>query len=189
MTDTIASILSGGAFTRQQADALRQLLAAALSGALTPADIGVTVQGQDPLLQSIAGLTTAANQGFFLTGADVVSTFSLTSLGRSFLGKATLAEQQAALGIGSGGITWSTSGSASELVPDEAEIVTSAVDKTLPATTSAGQQFIVHANVDGVRIVSNGNVISAIGSGNDLTLAAGETAYLVASAAGTLEIV
>lgn len=67
--------------------------------------------------------------------------------------------------------------------------MTAAVNKTLPTTTSAGQQFIVHAKVDGVRIVSNGNVISAIGSGNDLTLAAGETAYLVASADGTLEIV
>lgn len=52
MTDTIASILSGGAFTRQQADALRQLLerAGGASGAgargvfdcggATPAPIG-----------------------------------------------------------------------------------------------------------------------------------------------------
>lgn len=90
---------------------------------------------------------------------------------------------------GGGGITWSVSGSASTLAADTAQIVTAAVNKTLPATTSAGQQFIVHAKVDGVRIVSNGNVITGAGSGNDLTLAADETAYIVASGSGTLEIV
>lgn len=92
-------------------------------------------------------------------------------------------------GGGGGGITWSVSGSASTLAADTAQIVTAAVNKTLPATTSAGQQFIVHAKVDGVRIVSNGNVITGVGSGNDLTLAAGETAHLVASGSGTLEVV
>lgn len=90
---------------------------------------------------------------------------------------------------GGGGITWSVSGSASTLVADTAQIVTAAVNKTLPATTSAGQQFIVHAKVDGVRIVSNGNVITGVGSGNDLTLLAGETAHLVVSSSGNLEIV
>lgn len=92
-------------------------------------------------------------------------------------------------GGGGGGITWSVSGSASTLAADTAQIVTAAVNKTLPATTSAGQQFIVHAKVDGVRIVSNGNVITGVGSGNDLTLLAGETAHLVASSSGNLEIV
>lgn len=92
-------------------------------------------------------------------------------------------------GGGGGGITWSVSGSASTLAADTAQIVTAAVNKTLPATTSAGQQFIVHAKVDGVRIVSNGNVITGVGSGNDLTLLAGETAYLVVSSSGNLEIV
>lgn len=91
--------------------------------------------------------------------------------------------------IVSGGITWSTSGTASTLVANAAEIVTAAVDKTLPASVAAGDQFIVHAEIDGVRIVSNGNVISDIGSGNDLTLENGQTAYLVARAANTLEIV
>ncbi len=92
-------------------------------------------------------------------------------------------------GGGGGGITWSVSGSASTLAADTAQIVTAAVNKTLPATTSAGQQFIVHAKVDGVRIVSNGNVITGVGSGNDLTLLAGETAHLVVSSSGNLEIV
>lgn len=89
----------------------------------------------------------------------------------------------------SGGITWVTSGIASTLAPEIAEIVTSAVNKTLPASVVSGDQYIVHAKVDGVRIVSNGNVITDVGSGNDLTLKAGETAYLVASGSGVLEIV
>lgn len=92
-------------------------------------------------------------------------------------------------GGGGGGITWAVSGSASTLAADTAQIVTAAVNKTLPAATSAGQQFIVHAKVDGVRIVSNGNVITGVGSGNDLTLLAGETAHLVVSSSGNLEIV
>lgn len=92
-------------------------------------------------------------------------------------------------GGGGGGITWSVSGSASTLAADTAQIVTAAVNKTLPAITSAGQQFIVHAKVDGVRIVSNGNVITGVGSGNDLTLLAEETAHLVVSSSGNLEIV
>ena len=92
-------------------------------------------------------------------------------------------------GGGGGGITWTVSSTASTLTANSAEIVTAAVNKTLPASVSASQQFIVHAKVDGVRIVSNGNVITGVGSGNDLTLLAGETAHLVASSSGNLEIV
>ena len=92
-------------------------------------------------------------------------------------------------GGGGGGIAWSVSSTATTLTAGSAQIVTAAVNKTLPAAVSAGNEFIVHAKVDGVRIVSNGNVITDVGSGNDLTLAAGETAHLVASGSGTLEIV
>jgi flagellar capping protein FliD len=67
--------------------------------------------------------------------------------------------------------------------------VTAAVNKTLPASVVAGQQFIVHAKVNGVKIMSNGNVITGVGSGNNLTLSAGETAHLVASSSDNLEIV
>lgn len=94
-----------------------------------------------------------------------------------------------AAGGGGGGIAWSVSGSASTLAANSAQIVTAAVNKTLPSSVSSGQQFIVHAKVDGVRIVSNGNVLTDVGSGNDLMLLAGETAYLVASSPSNLEIV
>ena len=95
----------------------------------------------------------------------------------------------AAAGSGGGGILWSTSSVSSTLAANSAQIVTAAVNKTLPSSVSSGQQFIVHAKVDGVRIVSNGNVLTDVGSGNDLMLLAGETAYLVASSPSNLEIV
>lgn len=54
-----------------------------LDGALTTSSIGVTVQAYDAGLQSIAGLTTAANKGIYTTGADVYVTYDLSAGGRA----------------------------------------------------------------------------------------------------------
>lgn len=59
-----------------------------IDGALTTASIGVTVQGYDATLQSLAGLATAANQGLYLTATDTFATFSLTAGGRALGGVA-----------------------------------------------------------------------------------------------------
>lgn len=50
-------------------------------------------------LSSIAGLTTAANQGLYLTGPNTYATFTLTAVGRTFLGAVDLVAQRAALQI------------------------------------------------------------------------------------------
>lgn len=71
-----------------------------IDGALTTANIGSTVQAYDAGLQSIAGLSTAANQGLYLTGTDTYATFTLTAAGRTFLGAADAAAQIAAMGLG-----------------------------------------------------------------------------------------
>lgn len=71
-----------------------------IDGALTTANIGSTVQAYDAGLQSIAGLSTAANQGLYLTGTDTYATFSLTAAGRTFLGAADATAQRTALGLG-----------------------------------------------------------------------------------------
>ena len=92
-------------------------------------------------------------------------------------------------GGGSGGIAWQTVSAATTMSANTAYIVTAAVDMTLPASVSAGDQFIVHALGASVRIVSNGNVINRVGSGNNLTLADKQTAWLVSQSAGNLEIV
>lgn len=103
-------------------------------------------------------------------------------------GHATLADIAALIG-GSGGIAWQTVSAATTMAANNAYIVTAAVDMTLPASVSAGDQFIVHALGASVRIVSNGNVINRVGSGNNLTLADKQTAWLVSQSAGNLEIV
>ena len=90
---------------------------------------------------------------------------------------------------GGGGITWSAVSAATTMAANNAYIVTDAVDMTLPSSVAAGDQFIVHALGAAVRVVANGNIINRVGSGNNLTLADGETVWLVAQAAGNLEIV
>lgn len=90
---------------------------------------------------------------------------------------------------GGGGIAWQTVSVATTMSTNNAYIVTAAVDMTLPASVSAGDQFIVHALGASVRIIANGNVIRRVGSGNNLTLASGETAWMVSQSSGNLEIV
>jgi len=78
------------------------------TGASTAADartnlglaIGTNVQAYDPALQSIAGLTTAANQLFYTTASDTYATATLTAAGRALLDDADAASQRTTLGLG-----------------------------------------------------------------------------------------
>lgn len=92
-------------------------------------------------------------------------------------------------GGGGSGLTWATVTANTTMAAGNAYIAVGALDMTLPVSTATGDYFIVHAQSATVRIVSNGNVITGVGSGNDLTLATGETAWLVARSSGNLEIV
>lgn len=49
-------------------------------------EIGADVQAYNLALASIAGLTTAANKGLFLSAENVFETFTLSAAGRSFIG-------------------------------------------------------------------------------------------------------
>lgn len=133
---------------------------------------------------SIADLPAIASSA--LDGTELVELQKGT--GTDSGGHATLADIAALIG-GSGGIAWQTVSAATTMSANNAYIVTAAVDMTLPASVSAGDQFIVHALGASVRIIANGNVIRRVGSGNNLTLASGETAWLVSQSAGNLEIV
>jgi hypothetical protein len=62
--------------------------------------IGTNVQAYDPALQSIAGLTTAANQLIYTTASDTYATSTLTSAGRALLDDADVAAQRTTLGLG-----------------------------------------------------------------------------------------
>ena len=78
------------------------------TGASTAADartnlgvaIGTDVQAHDAGLQSIAGLTTGADQTIYTTGADTYAVTSLTAAGRALLDDANAAAQRATLGLG-----------------------------------------------------------------------------------------
>lgn len=61
--------------------------------------IGTNVQAYDAALQSISGLTTAANQLIYTTAADTYTTASLTAAGRALLDDADTAAQRTTLGL------------------------------------------------------------------------------------------
>ena len=62
--------------------------------------IGTNVQAYDPALQSIAGLTTAANQLIYTTASDTYATSTITAAGRALLDDNDAAAQRATLGLG-----------------------------------------------------------------------------------------
>lgn len=77
--------------------------------------IGTNVQAYDAGLQSIAGLTTSANELIYTTAADTYTTTSLTSYGRSLIDDADAATARSTLGLGtlatqSGTFSGTTSG-------------------------------------------------------------------------------
>ncbi len=70
-----------------------------ISGGLTTSDIGVTVQAYDAGLQSISGLTTAADKMIYTTAADTYAVTDLTAAGRAILDDADAAAQRTTLGL------------------------------------------------------------------------------------------
>lgn len=62
--------------------------------------IGTNVQAYDALLQSIAALTTAANQIIYLTATDTAAVATITAFGRSLLDDADATAARSTLGLG-----------------------------------------------------------------------------------------
>ena len=87
---TDLAIADGGTGASTAADARQNL----------GVEIGVNTQAFDAGLQSISGLTTAADQGIYLTASDTYSVYSLTAAGRALLDDADAAAQRTTLGLG-----------------------------------------------------------------------------------------
>lgn len=68
--------------------------------ALQPADIGVSVQGFDALLQAVSALVTVADRLIYTTGVDTVALTELTGFARTLLDDADAATARSTLGLG-----------------------------------------------------------------------------------------
>ena len=117
--------------------------------------IGIDVQAYDAGLQSISGLTTAADQGIYATASDTYAVFSLTAAGRALLDDANSAAQRTTLGLGtlatqSGTFTGTHSGTTSGTnTGDQTITLTGAVTGTgtgsFATTLAAG--IVENANI------------------------------------------
>lgn len=75
---------------------------------LNSSDIGSQVQAYDAGLQSISGLTTAADKMIYTTASDTYAVADLSSAGRALIDDADAAAQRTTLGLGSAATTAST---------------------------------------------------------------------------------
>jgi len=87
------------------------------------------------------------------------------------------------------GIKWRVITEAEELVAGEPVVAVGPLDLPLPVTLEVGTSFTVHAKGDQCRIMSGDHVITGVGAGNNLAIPASQTATLVVSAAGALEVI
>ena len=149
-------------------------------------EIGTNVQAYDAGLQSIAGLTTSANQVVYTTASDTYATTSLTSFGRSLIDDVDASAARTTLGLGDLATvtgTWtngsSFAGTSSgtntgdqtiTLTGDvtgtgtgsfATSIATSAVTETKIATNAVTSGKINAAAVTAVKLADNSGVIVA----------------------------
>ena len=127
--------------------------------------IGVTVQGYDAGLNSIAGLTTAANKMIYTTALDTYTTTDLTATAITLLGGATAATMRTTLGAaGTAEATSSVAG------------LMSAADKgsldTLAAYIAADAAIVAtdYDTFDTVSAYSKGDIVNYFGAAYRFTV-------------------
>ena len=94
-------------------------------------------------------------------------------------------------GGGGGGRVWQTVTGNTTMASGNGYNADGALNMSLPLTISTGDRFAVHALGSAVTVLRNGNTITYKGTdvADDVTLAPGETIWLVATAADVVEIV
>lgn len=146
----------GGAFSSYSASLLGGANEAAWKAALN-LEIGTDVQAASTTLTSIAALATAANKGFYATGAGVVAEYNLTSFGRTLGGLADYAALKTALTLVKGDVGLGN------------------VDNTSDATKNAATATLTNKTLSGLANTITNLVLSMFASGvidTDGTLAA-----------------
>ncbi|CAH1658773.1 hypothetical protein CHELA1G11_12858 [Hyphomicrobiales bacterium] len=137
---------SGGTFSSYSAS----LLGGANEGAWKAAlnlEIGVDVQAHSATLGSFASLATAANKGFYATGAGVVAEYNLTSFGRTLGGLADYAALKAALTLVKGDVGLGN------------------VDNTSDSTKNAATATLTNKTISGLANTITNLVLSMFASG------------------------
>lgn len=132
--------------------------------------VGTDVQAQNDNLQSLAGLSLAANKGLYATGASTIATYDLTTLARSFLALTTAAAQRTALGLAEGALATKASQAQAVAGTNNTEYLTALLlRQSLNAVGSApvyGCRAWVNFNGTGtVAIRASGNVSSITDNG------------------------
>lgn len=111
------------------------------------------------------------------------------------LSRTTLADLVALVEVQQGTVNpaqWVVATTDQEMIPSVPYLADATLTSrvlALPAVITPGQQFRAYSAGGQTTIVSSGNIITAIGAGNDLVLAAGKAATLVARTSSDLEIV
>lgn len=134
------------------------------------------------------GTVTSVTAGDGLSGGTITSNGTISVLANTNL----VANTSGLHALPTGTSNWNVVTANATLVANIAYLVNASdgtKDMTVPVPVTEEQFFVVHAYLGSVRIISNGNVIQGVGSGNDLMLANGETAFLVSQSNGNLEIV
>ena len=142
-------------------------------------------QAADAGLQSISGLTTAANKMIYTTASDTYAVADLTAAGRAILDDADAEAQRATLGLGSAATTATTDYATSAQGTTADSALQDVVSDTTP---QLGGDLDVNGN--SIVSASNGNIaITPNGTGNvslgnftfdaDQTVGAGQDDYVL----------
>jgi len=142
-------------------------------------------QAADAGLQSISGLTTAANKMIYTTASDTYAVADLTAAGRAILDDADAEAQRATLGLGSAATTATTDYATSAQGATADSALQDVVSDTTP---QLGGDLDVNGN--SIVSASNGNIaITPNGTGNvslgnftfdaDQTVGAGQDDYVL----------
>jgi hypothetical protein len=135
--------------------------------------IGTDVQAYDAALQSIAGLTTSADQLIYTTGSDTYATSTLTAFGRSLVDDADSAAARTTLGLVIG----------TNVLAFDSNLQSFVTTFTLPTTDGTSGQFLqtngsatLSFVTPSINTLSDGRVVgTSIGLGSGALAAISDT--------------